>query len=1287
MCSRREWIARVSCCRTPTIRLTVNSRQLSVFVDTGSAATLIRLSVLCVLGMEGRIKPCQRKLVGIDQGNLKVFGKVDVKVFVSENLMLDHSLVVVPDQYLSTDILMGADLIGRAPFFWDGRNNELTWGGTFYQVENTEGYSVRRVQWEEKGKCVGRPLQEKMEDWVHVGYREKVGPGQSTVLRVSNRKWAPGQIILLEKVKSRSQGGKSRVDVADSCYVVDADRGFHLPVSNPTRGVLRLRPGQRLATYVSVEENNITYLNNKGQAIGNKEEIGNKIASIKEPVQLCESHAKISSLRGEIIQTPSSLGCYVCEYDNEQSEVVGAVGCIENTLLPHSDHALVEGDRRMKLEEIMKKLDWSHLSQGQRAELQELILENNQLFILNDKELGQLKVKEAHIETIDPEPVRRPLYRHPENAREIIAEMVEDMLEKGVIEDSTALYLSPIVLVSKPDGSKRLCIDYRAVNHKIKPDIQPLPRLDELVENSAGKKFYAALDMKDAYFQVALDEESRDITTFSDGLNLYRFKRLPFGLSVSPAIFTRKMQEVLRPLLKKGWCKNYLDDVVLWASSFEELLDRLRETFQQLEECGLKLNVSKCTFGMKEIKFLGHIVSEQGIHPDPKNIRAVQQMNRPLNVKQVRRFIGMANFYRKHIENFALLANPLTNLMKKGQKFQWTPDCDHAFKTLKEKLVSAPILVKADQSLPFELHTDASDTHVGAALMQLVGKDLKPIGYYSKKLNATEKKYPVTDREAMGVVHACRFFHHYLWLKRFKVVTDHEPLTHVFKERTSCPRMSRYIIDLRGYNYKVKYVQGRKNVVPDMLSRPVESVKALTEQDLNTNPDHRFLGLTIATIRKEQRADKVWKPLIQFLEGGELMKKIPGNRPFYQFELQDEVLYVKREEFDKVRSCLVIPKALIPIACAISHNESHLGERKSVAKAKQTFYWPTMLKDVQKYVKSCKLCQQFKGHGATHHHWKDLPPVEENCQRVAIDLIDLHGSRAGYRYALTVVDHFSRFLRIYPLRNKTTQAVAAEFKKDICQFGKPRLVIMDNGGEFRGQEFREFCSKAGIKQGYTIPYHPRGNSVIERAHRTLKTVLAILSQKHPNTWPQHIQETAKALNEAVHTSLGTSPFFAFYGRHPNREVGQLMLPVDEEAETVDKLQVKELLKETMRRTTEGYLKNANAHRKDVTLELGSLAWVHIEEPLPDTAVKLNRKWRGPFKIVEVIDGGRAYRLENVFDGSEVKRAAEKLKPYVERDGILDKIEERFLNPDEDDAVHTQGSRVRRPPERFQDYVM
>ena len=261
------------------------------------------------------------------------------------------------------------------------------------------------------------------------------------------------------------------------------------------------------------------------------------------------------------MQTTSIPECIACCYFGVfEPNLLANVGTIENALLPHYDRAETTGTREERLSEIL-------LCDAQKQQLKKTILLNSKLFILDDKELGELKVSEAHFEVIDSEPVRRPLCRQPENARNIITTMVDDMLKRDITGESTAVYLSPIVLVSNPDGSKRMCIDYRSVNQKNKQDIHPLPRLDEMVEDSAGKKFYFSLDMKDAYFQVKLDDKSRDVTTFSDGLNLYKFKILSFGLFVSPATFTRKMQEVLRPLLKNGWCRNYLDDVVLWADS------------------------------------------------------------------------------------------------------------------------------------------------------------------------------------------------------------------------------------------------------------------------------------------------------------------------------------------------------------------------------------------------------------------------------------------------------------------------------------------------------------------------------------------------------------------------------------------------------------------------------------------------------------------------------------------------------------------------------------------------
>ncbi|MEL7520139.1 MAG: reverse transcriptase family protein, partial [Cyanobacteria bacterium J06553_1] len=311
---------------------------------------------------------------------------------------------------------------------------------------------------------------------------------------------------------------------------------------------------------------------------------------------------------------------------------------IVNDLIPPSMATQTSATRSDTLSNVMSAMDWSHLTVEQEKELKELVMSFEGLFIVEKGELGLITGPDAHIQVANPVPAKGRSFRYPERAKKIIAEMLKDMHEKDIIEPSTSAWLSPIVLVSKPDGSKRMCLDYRLVNTHLAEDIHPLPRLEELVEVAAGNKFYATLDMREAYFQIKLGEDSRDLTTFSDGASLYRFKRLPFGLQCSPAIFSRKMEEIIAPLMKEGWVRNYLDDIILWASSFDELLLRLKCVMQALKDKGVKLNLKKCDLGKEEVKFLGYIVSEQGARPDPMNVEAVLRKKPPTTVKGIRSF-------------------------------------------------------------------------------------------------------------------------------------------------------------------------------------------------------------------------------------------------------------------------------------------------------------------------------------------------------------------------------------------------------------------------------------------------------------------------------------------------------------------------------------------------------------------------------------------------------------------------------------------------------------------------
>ena len=950
---------------------------------------------------------------------------------------------------------------------------------------------------------------------------------------------------------------------------------------------------------------------------------------------------------------------------------------IKNDLIPEGVEVVSgQGSREEKLEKLIVQQDFTHLTEEQREALKRVLIENNQVFILDKEELGKFKGVKGHIQLSDPTPTRSPLYRYPERAKELIANMLTEMEEKDIIEQSSAAWLSPIVLVRKPDNSQRMCLDYRKVNTHLQTDIHPLPRLEELVESASGNEYYASLDMKDAYYQVELDEESRDLTTFSDGISLYRFKRLPFGLSCSPAIFTRVIGNVLAPLVKKGWVKNYLDDVVVWAPTFALLTQRLEELFKLFIEQGVKLNVKKCQFGQPEIKFLGSIISKEGCRPCPDNVSAIREMKAPKNVKETRRFLGMVGFYRKHIKDFAKIAVPLTNLLRDTEVFHWSAKCQDSFDELKERLVTSPVLIKAQMTKPFHLYTDASLDHIGGVLMQESDGKMKAVGYFSKKLKPVEQRYSTTDREALAVIQTCRRFHHFLWGVPFTVHTDHQPLVSVFKKKTKSPRMNRWILEMREYRFKVVYQPGRSNYVADQLSRPVRAV-------FHNNVDN-YLGLSKEEFKEKQLGENRWAELIAYLEGGGIPRKKLPRAQIHQFMMYEGLLYLSADKHDNsIQMKLVVPQELRKKALQFGHENlsGHLGRKKTIDSLEMYFYWPSLRSDVQTFVKECITCQVHKDGPTLQHPFQPLPPVHKPLERISIDLTDMMSGSNGYRYVLTVIDHYSRFVKFYPLRTKTTDEVSKHFKIYLNDFGVPKSVILDNGGEFTSQQFKELCQTHNINTGYTTPYHPEGNSVTERMHRTLKTVLSIMCQGHPYQWPKYLSETQRVLNCAVHSTTGEQPHYSFFSRRPYRQILSDLPTIDEDVGDEDLRRAHEIVQQTHDTMARKYLLVANRKKTHDKVDVGTLVWVRRETQPPGVARKLVARWLGPYRVIQVLRGGATYTVENPFDGSVLERAADKLKRFRGEESYLTRPSEYSEKvPDVD--LGRRGTRNRAPPTRL-----
>ena len=1186
----------------------VNDCMCLALVDTGSVVSIVKKTWVEGMGLRYSQMRDLPRLTGITQNILPDLGSVYLEVYTGSKVVR-HLFRVVPDGFLDTDLLLGADLLRSATFTWDSRRRVIIWAGVTYPVRllkpRPSNKRVRRIQTTGPSPGNVKPLNLK---------ERLIVPQYTTGVYAIPIDEPPDSLLEFTASISQIKPG------ASLCLKVTDSREIYVPFVNDTKVRLTMGIGTKVGTYRRIHEQDI------------------------DPYV-----PKCRKVR------------------------------IKNSLVPDSVDIKHEGSsREEKLQYLISHQDVSHLSAEQQEQLRDMLVGHHSIFILEETELGKFKDVQAHIQVSDPTPVRSPNYRYPEKAKEVIAKMLEEMEAKGIIETSTAAWLSPIVLVSKPDNSKRMCLDYRRVNTHLQVDIHPLPLLEEMVESAAGNCYYASLDMKDAYYQVELDEESRDLTTFSDGVSLYRFKRLPFGLSCSPAIFSRVMGTILAPLLKLGWVKNYLDDIVVWAPSFPALLKRLDQLFKLFSDKGVKLNVNKCQFGQKEIKFLGHIISQEGCRPCPDNVAAIHDMKSPTNVKEVRRFLGMCGFYRKHIQAYAKIAVPLTNLLRKKESFLWTKECQSSFEQLKQALTTAPVLVKAQMSRPFELFTDASLNHVGAVLMQRDEGRLKPIGYFSKKLKPVEQRYSTTDREALGVILACRRFHHFLWGVPFTIHTDHQPLVSVFKRKTKSPRMSRWVIEMQDYRFKVVYRPGRDNEVADQLSRPV---RALLYQG-----GENYLGLSQEEFKQKQLDEPRWADVINYLEGGRLPRKKCPSTLITRFMLYEGLLYLCADKCDNsVQLRLVIPQELRKAALKFGHETvaGHLGRRKSIDAIESHFYWPSLRADVVKYVKECVVCQRHKDSRALQQPFQELPPVKWPLERISLDLTDMVSGANGYRYVLTIIDHYSRYCKFYPLRTKTTDEVSRNFVVYLQDFGIPTCVVLDNGAEFTSLQFKELCKAHNIKLGYITPYHPQGNSLSERMHRTMKTILNVLCQGHPYKWPGYLGETQRVLNTAVHTTLGEQPHFVFFSRRAPRQVTSTLPSLNDGDESaVEKAH--EIVQKTHQEMARKYRQLANRNRKSERVEKDALVWVRNETVIPNTSRKLNPKWIGPYRVTEVVRGGAKYRLVNLFDDTVLERAADKVKPYVgQEEWLIEPQALQSLGSDvEDPGLRTRGARNIVPPSRW-----
>jgi hypothetical protein len=832
----------------------------------------------------------------------------------------------------------------------------------------------------------------------------------------------------------------------------------------------------------------------------------------------------------------------------------------------------------------------ANLTVEQQGVFREFLVKHQSVFAKSKDDLGRTNVVKHKIHTGTATPVKQPPRRVPIAKQDEAAQEVHRMLHSGIIEPSKSPWASPVVLVKKKDGSLRYCIDYRRLNHVTIKDSYPLPRIDDSLDSLRGAKWLSTCDLASGYWQVEMHPEDAEKTAFTTSRGLFQFKVMPFGLCNAPATFERLMEYVLAGL---QWeiCLVYLDDIIVFADTFEEHVARLGTVLTKVHEAGLKVSAKKCHFFQEKVAFLGHIVSPEGVATDPAKVEAVHKWPQPRNVHHVRSFLGTCSYYRRFIKGFATIAKPLHQLTEKQIDFKWTTECQQAFETLKHLLTSAPILGYPSTASPFLLDTDASGFGIGAVLSQVQEGVERVIAYFSRTLNKAERNYCVTRRELLAVVEAVKHFHHHLYGLHFTVRTDHGALNWLLRFKNPEGQMARWLEVLAAYDLEIIHRPGRQHGNADGLSRrpcfpcdyctrqeqkdahvedtctcqppitgAVYHIRANAAPTKQTPPEDSELASqwiqrkTPRELRDQQKTYPALSTLMDMKENGErpawsdISAQSVTVKSYWSkwdvIHLREGVLY-KQWSNPKGNQCtwqLMVPSCLQREIWEMLHQEpgaGHLGMTRTCARVQARFYWKNYKESVTSWCRECQGCQARKGPPRIPRGNMQSYVVGAPMERVALDILGpLPESQNGNKYILIIADYFTRWTEAYPMPNQEAQTVAKIFMQEfVCRFGVPRQVHSDQGRQFESGVFQELCRLLQIDKTRTTPYHPQSDGLVERFNRTIEEMLSKYISTDQRDWDEHLAHIMLAYRSSVHESTGHTPSAMMLGR-------EVSLPID-----------------------------------------------------------------------------------------------------------------------------------------------
>lgn len=947
------------------------------------------------------------------------------------------------------------------------------------------------------------------------------------------------------------------------------------------------------------------------------------------------------------------------------------------------------------------------LSDEEQEQVRALLREFQSVFSTGEGDLGCTDLLSHEIPLIDETPVRQRYRRIPPSEYELVKTHISQLLDTQVIRESCSPYASPVVLVRKKDGSLRMCVDYRQLNAKTRKDSFPLPRIEETLDSLTGARWFTTLDLASGYNQVPVAEPDRHKTAFCTPWGLYEWNRMPFGLCNAPGTFQRLMERLFGDQRHQSVLL-YLDDIIVYSSSVQHHLQRLRMVLERLRAAGLKVKLEKCDFFREEVRYLGHVISSHGVSTDPGKVEAVAQWPCPKTVSELRTFLGFVSYYRRFVEGFAQVAAPLHRLVAEAGRGKmssrrqelgalWSESCDQAFRTLKQKLTTTPVLTYADFELPFILEIDASHAGLGAVLSQEVDGKVRPVAYASRSLRPAERNtatYSSMRLEFLALKWAmAEKFREYLLGHRCIVRTDNNPLSHLATAKLGATEQ-RWAAELAAFDFEVQYRSGRSNQNADALSRLPSGEQSVENGQLGTVvPEllRRAEGVSqvgsTAVMAMQAMPGRSGSDLVRLQEEDPIIgialkywRRGRGPGPQERRQLSNLVLVLLRqwdrlEEEDGLlyrRVCrsdggekvlqLVLPAILQPEVLTQLHQcHGHQGTERTLELVRQRCYWPGMSANVARWVQQCERCQQAKEATPVARSYMAHLMASRPNEIVALDFTVLEPSHSGQENVLVMTDIFSKFTVAIPTRDQQAVTVARVLVEEwFYKFGVPGRIHSDQGRNFESGLIQQLCSLYQVGKSRTTAYHPAGNGQCERFNRTMHNLLRTLPTGRKRDWASCLSQVVFCYNTTPHQATGETPYFLMFGQEPRLPVDFLLGRVQEPVagrvhhwveEHQARLQVAaEGARERLQAAAQ-YRKSKHDQRvREQPLIEGQL--VYLREHGFLGRHKIQDLWSSTvYQVVRVPrDGGSVYTIAPVHDLSKVRHVHRmSLKPRIQCD--------------------------------------